>query len=677
MNGGSRTSEKLVRQEMARRSPETLADYLVVAIAPLLIMLLVGSLMWFLVEVFYVGEHKGRLLWIMAMFVIAIVGIARISIEEGLAYASLFGWALAASIALALVRLVENGLIIGGPIMALTWWAAHKLTWDCTVIDEDQDVSGQGLLQQMGLDPSAPTAPKSPPGTTTPAASLEATTSTEVPATPPWWETLWEPDRRPHAPGVWVVYFSLAALPLFGIGGWFVPAADPARRALVFGLLVIYVACGMGLLLATSFLGLRRYLRQRKLEMPLEMTSTWIVVGVLMIVAMLLVAAILPRPSREYSLSQLPFTVTSAVRKANQFAFGKDGAKDDASQDKAKADPGESQKNEQSSDAKGKNSSGQTQGQSKNGSGKEQQAKKSPSEGQADGEQSKSDSNQSQSGHKGQASKSKSKSGQSKEGKSQGRNAESQKNQDTQQKDTQQKDKQQNSTEQKQDDDRQNEQQNQRQDRQENNQDQQRQEQQPPESSSTQRPAPNRPSPAQAISQLTSFLGTSLSFALRWIFYAALLVGLVVAVWYYRDELREAWAKLLLELNELLDWWFGRKKPTIEAAAVQAAVVPPPRSFASYSDPFATGQARGMSWPQLVRYTFEALEAWGREHACPRATGQTAQEFALALAQTEPQVGSGAQWLATCYGQLAYAPQASPPTSVDPLRALWAALGSR
>src|SRR5262245_12011620 len=125
---------------MARRSPETLADYLVVAIAPALIVLLVGSLMWFLVEVFYQGEYKGRLLWIMAMFVIAIVGVARISIEEGMARASLFGWALAAAIGMALVKLVSDGLFLSASIMILVWWAAHKLTWDCTVIDEDQDV---------------------------------------------------------------------------------------------------------------------------------------------------------------------------------------------------------------------------------------------------------------------------------------------------------------------------------------------------------------------------------------------------------------------------------------------------------------------------------------------------------------------------------------------------------
>ena len=57
---------------MPRRTPETLADYLVVAICPTLIALLVGSLMWFLVEVFYQGEFKGRLIFVMAMFVMGI-----------------------------------------------------------------------------------------------------------------------------------------------------------------------------------------------------------------------------------------------------------------------------------------------------------------------------------------------------------------------------------------------------------------------------------------------------------------------------------------------------------------------------------------------------------------------------------------------------------------------------
>src|SRR5262245_54538620 len=114
---------------MSRRSPETLADYVVVGVCPALIMLLVGSLMWFLVEVFYQGEFKGRLWWVMAMFVMGIVGVARISMERGMAYASLFGWALGGVVALALAKFVEGGLVVGGPIMLVVWWAAHKLTW--------------------------------------------------------------------------------------------------------------------------------------------------------------------------------------------------------------------------------------------------------------------------------------------------------------------------------------------------------------------------------------------------------------------------------------------------------------------------------------------------------------------------------------------------------------------
>jgi hypothetical protein len=657
-NESFRPAGSLTPQSMSRRSPETLADYLVVAIAPALIMLLVGSLMWFLVEVFYQGEYKGRLLWIMAMFVLAIVCIARISIEEGLARAALFGWMFAAVIALALVRLVSDGLFLSGSIMIMVWWAAHKLTWDCTVIDEDQDVSGQGLLQQMGLEA----------GVTGQAPSIEATTAiqnsrehwqdasaTQSRATPPWWETLFEPDRRPHAPGVWVVYFSLAALPLFGIGGWFVPSADGTRRSLVFGLLVIYVASGMGLLLATSFLGLRRYLRQRRLEMPLEMTSTWILAGIAVIFATLIVATILPRPSREYSLSQLPFAVTSAVRKASQFAMGKEGTKDEQAKDSATTNAKEGQTPQRKGTQEGKGEAG-----GKTGEGKQTGDGKKSSDGKQSGEAGKS---QSGGGEKGDAG-GKSQDGKSKGGQEKGRSAESQNDQ------KQGSDQQEQSHEQQNDG------------RQRGEQQQNQNGNQPPpqprskEDHSQQQPN-SQPNPSNIVSQVTSFLGSSLMFALQMLFYAVLICGGLIAAWIYREELMAAWRKLMIELQELWDWWFGKKKAAEQAAAELVAVAPPPRAFASYVDPFLSGDARGMSWPQLVRYTFEALEAWGRERSCPRASGQTPQEFAIALAGTQPQVASGVQMLAAWYGQLAYAPKAAAPGSVEPLRQLWAMLGSK
>ena len=46
----------------ADREPPTLVDYVVTGISPVLIMLMVGSLVFFLVEVLYAGQYSGRLL---------------------------------------------------------------------------------------------------------------------------------------------------------------------------------------------------------------------------------------------------------------------------------------------------------------------------------------------------------------------------------------------------------------------------------------------------------------------------------------------------------------------------------------------------------------------------------------------------------------------------------------
>jgi hypothetical protein len=99
-------------------------------------------------------------------------------------------------------------------------------------------------------------------------------------------------DKKPHTAGVWVVYFSLAALPLFGLGQALIPVTAGDRRTYVFWLMVIYVGSGLGLLLTTSYLGLRRYLRQRKLSVPVSLTAAWLVMGSLLIATMLLIGAL-------------------------------------------------------------------------------------------------------------------------------------------------------------------------------------------------------------------------------------------------------------------------------------------------------------------------------------------------------------------------------------------------
>ena len=143
------------------------------------------------------------------------------------------------------------------------------------------------------------------------------------------WARFVEHRKRPHAPGVWVIYFSLAALPLFGIGQRFIPAENLEARRYAFKLLCIYTASGLGLLMTTSFLGLRRYLRQRRLEMPLEMASVWLTVGSLMIAALLFVCWLLPRPNAEYSITHVPFQVSSPSNlEASRHGWGSEGAQD-------------------------------------------------------------------------------------------------------------------------------------------------------------------------------------------------------------------------------------------------------------------------------------------------------------------------------------------------------------
>jgi hypothetical protein len=643
---------------MPRRSPETLADYLVVAVCPTLIMLLVGSLCFFLVEVFYQGQYQMRLLFVMAMFVMAIVCVARISMEEGAGYAALFGLPLAIVVAIALMRFVNiQGPLAGiSPLinlglMALIWWSAHKLTWDCTLVDDSQDASGEGLLQHIGLVESPGAANGSRGSAGTSAASEPEATTVASAAEKPWWERFLEADRRPHAPGVWVVYYSLAALPLFGIGGWFIPASDAGVRTRAFLFLLVYVASGLTLLLATSFLGLRRYLRQRRLEMPIEMTATWVGLGLVLIAATLLVATLLPRPGGVYSVAQLPVIFDSPDHRANRYAVGPEGAKENPNHSSSSAakpqegqqgsQPGESgtKGKDAANDSKGGKTSG-AKGDSGGKSGGSQSGGQQSGGQQSGGEKSGGDksggekSSQGQQGQKSSAAgeqNAKGDSGQKSQQPAQNSNQPSNAGQDSSS-----------------------------------------QNQEQTAASSPQQPTENQPAspPPASTRSLTDFLpsGNWLGTLMRLLLWGLIIAGGIYLAWRYRAELAAAWRKLLEELREL----FGRfgKKPTASAPAISEAPAPP-RPFADFADPFLSGAAARMSWPELVRYTFHALEAWGRERRCPRSAGQTPHEFARSIGRADPAVARLVQALADCYGQLAYAPKQQGSVAKEPLRQLW------
>ena len=91
----------------AERESSSVSDYVVTAISPALIMLMVGSLVFFLVEVLYAGKYSSRLLYILFFFVSAAVLVARISIQLDAGRATAYGVALGIATYLALLTYVE------------------------------------------------------------------------------------------------------------------------------------------------------------------------------------------------------------------------------------------------------------------------------------------------------------------------------------------------------------------------------------------------------------------------------------------------------------------------------------------------------------------------------------------------------------------------------------------
>ena len=77
----------------ANKPPQTLADYVTMALSAVLIMALIGSLVFFLQEVFYGGDQfSGRLNWTFFWFIFGIVLVARIAMHPAVGQrAKLYG----------------------------------------------------------------------------------------------------------------------------------------------------------------------------------------------------------------------------------------------------------------------------------------------------------------------------------------------------------------------------------------------------------------------------------------------------------------------------------------------------------------------------------------------------------------------------------------------------------
>ena len=651
---------------MPRPRP-TWIDYMVIAVSPALIIAMLASFAFFLNEVFYGGYFTGRMNFIFFMYVIGATLITRIGVEQGSSQAALYAIPLAFLTWIATLRFVEySGRLeaVSGPlniaILAILWWAAHSITWDCTVIDESNEVDengdrsddSAGLFDWMGEE------------------------SEDGPPVPMWKRLLGMADRsrRGRAHGASVVFFSLFALAIFGLGQVIRPTDDLEFRRYLFRLVCQVIAAALALLVTTNLLCIRRYLRQRGVTMPGDMVSVWLISGGGIIAALLLACLILPRPNPEYSLSQVELTSYDNDLKSNPWGMGKGIEDDNASQAKSqqnakrsgdgssskKSDGGRStdSNNKKSKSGKGESGKGES---GKGESGKGESGKGESGKGESGkGESGKGESGKGESG-KGESGKGESGKGESGKGES-GKGDDSDKGDSGKEK-SGEKDGGQNSEKKGSNNSRA------MQDRSGERQQDQRQQQRDEREQKSQRKASSSPKSPSRISQL---FGKSLSAILKmfvWVYYAIIIAIVVYGCIRYREAILNALRKFWHDLMELINNLFGTKTES-GSAAVEVNDAPPQKSFREFSSPFVGGQMR-FSLEQAVVYTFEALNAWGRDQGLPRDRDVTPHEFAAKLGSHFPQIGGEAHSLADLYGQLVFAGGKLPRDAANKLQALW------
>lgn len=609
------------------RHNQTFADYVALALSPALIMGLVASLVFFLLNVLYVGEYVERMRWILFFFVFGAVLIARMTmLDDTSSRAALYGVPLGFLTWLGMQMFVdypedsgirELSFLVNAGLIALVWWCAHRLTWDCTNIDEKTDVNAEGLLQAAGLE-NAGRLRLSERNAKPQAAELSAEN----------WRQRWRRYREERAKkrtlGVWVVYFSLAALPLFGLGQALIAAEDVERRRTSFWLMIVYVGCGLGLLLTTCFLSLRRYLRQRRLQMPPAMTGVWLTAGGTLIAVLLLIGALLPRPNAEYSL--FSFTAAkSPKRGASKYALK--GSR-----------PGEGEGRPGADDPKGNKKdadSGGDKGQQKGKRGAAvKQGKQGP--GGQNGKSNRSNSNQGQNKGQGQ--------NQNKGDPNSGRDRPTSKDNSKRARGDNAK-------------------------RGSSDERQQRSDKEP-----SRRSGP-RASSKLSPSALRGFVGR-IAPVLKWIVF--ILLGLTVLFFLLRSGLQflanfSDWARRLLDA--LRNFWanlFGSRQQRVEEEhwSEQEEERRREQPFASFPNPFAGGRS-GMAAAELIRYTFAAVQAWAREHDLGRQPGETPLEFASRVGAEVPALEKDLHRLAVLYARAVYARGGLPADSLSVLRRFW------
>jgi hypothetical protein len=661
----------MVNEKKAR--PESL-DFFLAAIAPVFIIGMIGSLVYFIIMVCYEGPFIVRLMWILGLYTVAAVLIARIAIEQSRQLAFAYMFALGG----ATLFVAPQFLTVTGPLAFLSFpillgllvlvaVLADRITFDCTSMNEQVQSTGVGLLQSLGLVQSErkqvePKTVVKLPSDQAPMDSKRKTSS----------------SKRKHNPGVWVLYFALLALPMFGLGQ--LAIQNPLDRRWAFTFLFFYLLSSMFLLVLISLLSLRKYLRERGVPMETSFAVRWLAIGMTSVFLVLFVLSLLPLPSHSLLSMDLPFRITSRDDlRANKWGWGREGAKgkgpqqgkpDDvqpqdpqqANQEGAEKGQGEAagEKKDGKQDGKGPSDGGSQKGDSKRADSKRADSKQADSK-QTDSKQTDTNpSGEVKSGGEKQSEPN----GEKSEEDSKGQEQKPPQNKDGDQR-KDQNDRKENAA--KDPEKREPQQQGEKPVAKENDAAKQEKPKEAPEQQEQQQQQGQQQAPSMSIQW-------NLSAAVQWVMMLIFLILAIVFGMKYRKELYQSFRSFLDWLNALL----GRKRNSlipadsvVEDAVTLADLYPP---FNSFANPFASGS--GWSREQMVRHMYRAVMSWGYERRIVRRDDETPEEFVRRLARRFPEQQERFSMLGIFYNRIAYARGKIGSSEIKPMAELWSWLSA-
>jgi len=520
------------------------------------------------------------------MFTMGSVAIARIAIEQDRAYSLGYGAVLGAATFVVMLRFIDSPIFCLF-LLSVIALLADVIVRDCTIIDDDVDASGEGLIDSGRLFVR-----KQIEGDSTNA------------------------EARTHQPGRTVMYLAIGAMPLFGIGQ-FLLRSDTGSWARAQMFLGFYLFAALSLLVTTSFLGLRRYLRQRNAEMPADVSVSWLGGGVAMIAAVLLVAYISPLPGQALaSIEMQTFFDSPGNTSARRSGWGDEGAdKSDPEAATTADDPNANRKEVHSETMKPGGKAGDVgDGNREEGpAGKQQGSKK-----QSTGDQGDS---------KGEAEKSKSKS-----------SGDGEKKQDQQSGDQQQESEAKSAGDSDSDS------------KSPSNED-----------SADDVDAGDKQAEKQTqfkIKKMISNGASGFGALLKWLIILVLTAVIARFVWLN-------WERFIHWLQSLLN-----DEPPEEVERLDDPLSPserPTRPFSSYQNPIGSEP----DLRRIVVITFQAFEAWARDQGTSRGKEETPTEFVRRVEKSVPNVGKPVSDVVQAYNRIVYGRGRATQQDIDAASAVW------